>query len=292
MIDINGISLDSLPSSEPDELEYKSSLIDDTKLKREIQNAASAFWNSGGGALLAGVNDKGIVDGGILPVVGRQTRQDWIAHVISAVNPAASYTARLFDDSSNGNIVKGKCVLAVQFEPSAAFPHQSADYRYYIRAGAHTVPAPHFVVDALHAKRHFRNPRLVHITNMRYFSTESDFLHIELIAATDGAALNVQVDLNPRPTDTHGASLPITIPIIDRAHSFAFRCLVPKLPPFVSTIRVQYRDFANAQYSYEGPIDLSKCLSPWNRAGGELEEVIQEMREIKRVLERFGDGLR
>lgn len=286
MIDISAISLDSLPASESHDLEYKSSLIDDKQLKREIQNAASAFWNSGGGVFLAGVDDKGAIDGGIFGSVGRQTLEDWLAQVISPVNPQGKYTVRMFESSSHTKIHAGKCVLAIEFTASTALPHQSADNRYYIRAGAHTVPGPHFIVEALYAKRHFRSPKLIHLSSINHFTTESDFLHVEVIAATDGVALDVEIDFDPRP-DKHGMMFPLVVPIIDLEHPFAFRFEINRQPSFVSTIRITYRDFANASYSDEKAIDASQCLSPWYRDAGELGSIAEEIRDLKRTLERM-----
>jgi hypothetical protein len=289
MIDIDTISLDSLPASESDNLEYKSSLIDENKLKREIQNAASAFWNSGGGVLLAGVDNKGTIDGGIFRSVGRQTLEDWLAQVISSVNPQGKYTFRVFESSSHTKINAGKCVLAVDFAASTAIPHQSADNCYYIRAGAHTVPAPHFVVEALYAKRHFRSPKLIHLPSINHFSTVTDFLHVEVIAATDGLALDVEIDFDPRPNE-RGLAFPLVVPIIDREHPFAFRFEIAHQPVFVSTLKITYRDFANASYSYEKRIDASQCLSPWHRDAGALGSVSDEIRELKRAIERMNHG--
>jgi predicted HTH transcriptional regulator len=163
MSDLKTLSLDSLPASESDRLEYKSSRIDDERLKGKLQNAASAFWNSGGGVFFAGVDDHGVVDGGIAVTVGRQNRADWLAQIISVVQPQGHYSSRLFEHPSHQGITQGHCVLGVDFAPSTAIPHQSGDHRYYIRAGAHTVPAPHFIVEALLASRHFHKPRLAHL---------------------------------------------------------------------------------------------------------------------------------
>lgn len=286
MLDINAISLDSLPATESDDLEYKSSLIDDKKLKRELQNAASAFWNSGGGVFLAGVDKTGGVDGGIPRNFGRQSLEDWLAQVVSAVNPQGTYSFRLFETPSHTNIQPGKCVLALAFAASTAIPHQSADNRYYIRAGAHTVPAPHFIVEALYAKRHFLSPKLIHLIRINQNTTVSDFLHVEVIAATDGVALDVEIDFDPRPND-HGLSFPLVAPIIDREHPFAFRFEVQRQPVFESRIRINYRDFANAVYSYEKPIDISQCLSPWHRDFGELGRISEELHELKCVVDRM-----
>jgi hypothetical protein len=153
------------------------------------------------------------------------------------------------------------------------------------------VPSPHFLVDALYAKRHFRSPKLVHVARVNHFSTVSDFLHVEVIAATDGVALEVEIDFDPRP-DEGGLPFPLVVPIIDREHPFAFRFEVRREPGFVSTIKITYRDFANAPYSYERRLGASQCLVPWNRDSGELGSISEELRELKHAVERIDFGSR
>jgi hypothetical protein len=291
MTDIKSISLDALPSDESDDLEYKSSLIGETELKREIQNAASAFWNSGGGMFLAGVSNKGTVDGGIPCAFGRQSLKDWLAQVVSHVTPQASYAPRIFAAGTHPNINADKCVLAIQFSASSAIPHQSADKKYYIRAGPHTVPAPHFLIEALYAKRYFRRPKLVHLARVEHFAADIDFLHMDVVAATDAVALDVEIDLFPSPTK-RGLDFPLAVPVIDRLHPFGFRFEIPVKPPFVSDLTLKYRDLEGNAYSEEAVVDASKCLTPWHRNRGELGAVTEQIRELTRAVERMRDGFR
>lgn len=285
-MDINAISLDSLPSAETDDLEYKSSRTPDDSLTSKIQKAASAFWNSGGGLFLAGIDDKtGKVDGGIAVKVGKQSRQDWLSRILSAVHPQAEYKSRLFSSSEHPDIRTDHCVLAIEFSASSALPHQSADKKYYIRAGAHTEPASHFLVEALYAKRHFRKPKLAHLVGMNFYTGSTSILHVEVIAATDAVALNVEIDFDPRPT-VKAVRLPITVPLIDREHPFSFRFEVSRSPSFKSKMRIKYEDFTSTHYADESMIDMSRCLPPENRDSGELGALVDELREIKQVLVR------
>jgi hypothetical protein len=129
----------ALPPQEDDGFEYKSSLTTDADLATKLGRAASGFWNSGGGAFVAGVDGKGQPDGGISDLVGRQSRRDWADQVIAKVAPSASYSV-VSISSSNGslNIQPNKHVLAIGFGESYAGPHMANAGRYYIRAGAHT----------------------------------------------------------------------------------------------------------------------------------------------------------
>lgn len=151
-------------------------------------------------------------------------------------------------------------------------------------------PGMCFIVDALYAKRHFRNPRLVHVARVSDFSTKLEFVHVEVIAATDGIALDVEIDLDPRP-DERDFQWPILVALIDREHPFGFRFEVLRDPAFTSTIKIRYRDFADESYSYEASLDAAKCLGPWNRDVGVLGEIRDEIRELRRDLGRTSGGL-
>lgn len=290
MLNLDALELDSLPSQETDDVEYKSSVTAENQLKRKIQNAASAFWNTGGGIFLAGVANDGTVDGGIAKSFGRQTLNDWLSQVLSVVRPNGTYDSRVFEQSDHAAIATDKCVLVIQFLPSAALPHQAPDNKYYIRAGAHTVPASHDIVDALYAKRHVRHPRLVHVTRLSHWTTETDFLHVEVIAATDSVAFDVEIDLAPRPSKGH-LIFPIVVPLIDRDHSFSFRFEVRCEPAFSSVINIKYRDLGNETHTYHGPVEASKCVPPWNLESGEIRQVAEELRELKRAIEQKDSGI-
>ncbi|MFH5805472.1 helix-turn-helix domain-containing protein, partial [Alienimonas sp. DA493] len=119
-----------------------------------MSRAASGFANTGGGVFVMGVNDEGNADGGVEPVVGRQALPDWIDVIVHQVLPTPRYRTHLITDADGrGRIEPGKVVAAVEFFESARAPHMADDERYYIRAGAHTVAAGQFLVDALYAKR-------------------------------------------------------------------------------------------------------------------------------------------
>jgi hypothetical protein len=158
----------SLPGAEDDRHEYKSSSTRDSDLSDKIARAASGFWNSGGGLFVAGVNGNGQPDGGISLIVGRQSRRDWIDQAISRVAPRAHYAVQSIEDSGAGlTISNGNAVVMIGFATSDVGPHMAPDNRYYIRAGAHTVPASHFLVEAIHARRGLRLPLLRHLVRRK-----------------------------------------------------------------------------------------------------------------------------
>lgn len=268
MFDVATLSLSSLPTEETDELEYKSSLTPMNDLKRKLQNAASAFWNTG----------DGVVDGGISASHGRQSISDWIAQSLFAVRPNGEYKSRLFDSSDNNSIAASKCVVAIQYLPSKTIPHQSYDNKYYIRAGAHTIPAPHEIVEALFAKRQVRSPRIVHLARRYGFTSRTYFLNIELVNAAADAAFDVSVDLEP--WIEKSLPLPIGVSVIDREHSYGFRFEVPQEMSSIK-LQVYYHDFAGKKFEYHADIDLKAIVEPWNHPHDEARQVLEKLAALQ-----------
>ena len=232
------------------------------------------------------------MDGGISSAFGKQSLDDWLAQVLSSIRPIGHYDSRMFLPSDNASIATEKCVLAIYFLPSSTIPHQSTDHRYYIRAGAHTLPAPHDIVDALYAKRHFRNPRLVHLARLKYYTSKTSFLHIEIIAATDAVALDVAIELSRKSSEELHLTFPIMVPIIDRDHSFGFRFQVLRKPPFTCDLVIGYRDVKNHAYSYTAQIDASKCVPAGNLDLGAVGQIADRLGEIKHAIEHQDLGSR
>jgi hypothetical protein len=140
--------IDNLPEKEAAELEYKSSDTPDGKLGDKISKAASAFWNSGGGLCVAGVSDEtGKVDGGISTVLGKQDRRAWIDQYVMKTHPIGPYEVKPVPQTVVGGM--DKAVYLIGFGASVQMPHMAIDNRYYVRAGVHSLPAPHGIVEAL-----------------------------------------------------------------------------------------------------------------------------------------------
>ena len=144
------MEINDIPATEDDKHEFKSSLTPDNKLKTKIQAAASGFSNSGGGFFVIGLDDEtGLADGGITDQVGRQSREDWIDTVVNQVEQAPLYKIHKIDRvNGRGTLDTQKYIYVVEYFYNPLAPHMSPDQRYYIRAGAHTVPARNFIVEA------------------------------------------------------------------------------------------------------------------------------------------------
>jgi hypothetical protein len=194
-----------LPSAEDDRHEYKSSAIkNDKELGDKIAKAASGFWNSGGGLFVARVDGNGKPDGGIFLNVGRQSRRDWIDQVISQVTPKSAYAVHSIEDKGCGcNIEPGKGVFLIGFGESEIGPHMANDHRYYIRAGAHTVSANHFIVEGIHARRGLRTPLLSHLVRRKPGNIRVIQLGIVVLNAAAAINVSIKIDALPKkfPTD-------------------------------------------------------------------------------------------
>ncbi len=142
-------NLKDIPSEESNAFEYKSSRIPLDHLKNKISVAASSFWNSGGGTFIAGVNDNGIIDGGIPRTKGRQSIRGWADNAIRQTEPLGPYEIVVVEhDDSTTDIDEAKVVLVIRFFESSIVPHMAYDKKYYIRAGAHSDGATHFQVES------------------------------------------------------------------------------------------------------------------------------------------------
>lgn len=280
-----------LPSAEDDRHEYKSSAIkNDKELGDKIAKAASGFWNSGGGLFVAGVDGNGQPDGGISLNVGRQSRRDWIDQVISQVTPKSAYAVHSIEDKGCGcNIEPGKGVFLIGFGESEIGPHMANDHRYYIRAGAHTVSANHFIVEAIHARRGLRTPLLSHLVRRK--PGNSGVIQLGIIVLNATAAINVSLKIDALPqifTPDLEEKLSLQIPIISEQFLLFFdiyqiRINDQELPPL--EINLTYSDMANRTYQQSFELDLARQLGPnisWDKRYDGIE---QELRSITRAIE-------
>lgn len=301
------LDIANLPAAEDERTEFKSSKTAPEALKEKLARAASAFWNSGGGLFVAGVNDQGKPDGGLLPSVGRTSIRDWIDQVVNRVSPVGSYGIRLFrhSHSSGLDIDAGKCVIAIEFFNSDRPPHMAPDHKYYIRAGAHTESASHFIVEALWARRRMQRPQLAHA--MRTKPEASDIIQLSIVALNDEPAVSVTVSLDPLPELWKDSVdvFPLRLPVLDKTTPFhldvtTFVLAETRLGPSVR-LRVEYDDVAGNHYEYTAILDV-RSIAPWTlgtpaseRSAKALESVEKSLRQIPkeiRELREEGSQLR
>jgi hypothetical protein len=259
--------LSQLPSGETDEFEFKSSRIKHKdQLKDDISRAVSAFANSGGGTFVAGVDDNGASDGGLSIDVGNTNLLDWVDKVVHNVDPTPNYVAKLGTITGDrGKIDAGNTVLVIIVGDSLDGPCMAHDRRYYIRAGRHTEPARHFLVEAIWAKRHLAKPRIAHV--VRPSAYDGEILQLGVVAVTDSPALDLEVALSHMPLTGRGlGEFPLHIEVIDRQNPLFFdistRESVRRCPEeHRMDLTVTYHDLALNKYTYERTVDLHRSLS-------------------------------
>lgn len=281
--------LSSLPSAEDDRHEYKSSQTKDSELAEKIPRAASGFWNSGGGLFVAGVNGSGQPDGGIAVTVGRQSRRDWVDQTISRVSPHGPYAVQCIENRGAGlTISAGNAVVLIGFGVSEGGPHMAPDNRYYLRAGAHTVPASHFLVEAIHARRGLRAPMLRHVVRRK--PEGGGVLQLGIVCLNDAPALNVEITLEPLPEwlKNWGSGLPLIVPVISRETPFYFDFHVLTMGPEARPTfqaRLKYMDLADRTYRSVLAVDVDKQMGP-NFGSG------KEFRDLERAVEKVADAIK
>lgn len=281
-----------LPGSEDDRFEYKSSQTGDGELGNKIARAAAGFWNSGGGAFVAGVDGNGRPDGGLPTNVGRQTRRDWADQMVGKVEPRGLYAVATITSEGEGSPVQtGKVVLVIGFGESYAGPHMAPDGRYYIRAGAHTVPASHYLVEAIRARRAVDTPMLRPI--LRTKRHQHRVIELVVLAVTNAPALDVEVTLDPVPPLFEGIStppFPIRPSLIDRDNPLAFDVSLAAGPkamgdPFV--VRLRYHDVIGRAYDEEYTVSLLEQMPIMHVGKSEAESLTDALTKIAEAVAKL-----
>ncbi|MEW6250680.1 MAG: ATP-binding protein [Planctomycetota bacterium] len=286
---IRNLDLENLPEFETTELEYKSSRMETRELRREISRSASAFWNSGGGLLLIGVDNDGHVDGGIPDCVGRQPVREWLELALQGVQPTAEYAIRLFGADTTAKLSSNKIVAALEFGRSHLVPHMADDGRFYVRAGASSKPATQFLVEALWAQRASSGPDLRHVIRLK--PGNEDCVQLGVVATTSQPALDVEVTLFPLDTQfwaQNAGYLPVQLTLVARDQPFFMDLTVAHAPeqavPPGMRVLIRYHDRAGKRYHYDKELNVARNLGPVRFLGGSLKAVERELEKVTRAL--------
>ena len=309
-------NLDSIPEFENDVYEYKSSLIRDLipkgyerykhSLREKIYRAASGFWNTGGGIFIVGVDDaSGRVDGGIPRIIGKQKLRDWVDQILSEVEPGGEYAVRIIErEKPDSNIEPDHVVLVIGFAESYTLPHMAPDHRYYIRAGAHTVAAGHYLVESMRARRGLNQPVLRGLLKVN--EDKEGVIELVVLPVNDTPALNVSINLDPLPPSlpqTIGDKFPLRIPVIDQRNPFrmdvtTFRNRSDVFGDMPVCLDIEYQDTAGRKFSEKQFIDPQRSVNTHQinmdkstSLQKSLDKVYKELRRMRRIMtQRFEDG--
>jgi hypothetical protein len=295
-----------MPEGETDEYEYKSSLIRESPhyrsdLSSKITKTASALWNTGGGILVVGVNDRGQVDGGIPYFMGKQKLRDWVDMILNTVSPVGPYTIRTIKPQKNdSSIDPDHVVLVVAFGESFDLPHMAPDNRYYVRAGAHSNPAGHYLVEAIRARRGLNRPMLRAL--LRENPQKAGVVELTIVTINDLPALNVWIDFEPIPphlAEQLPERLPLTAPLIDRSNPFrmdiaTMRRLAYWLGEEPFQMILQYEGVRGELFKDTQSIDHLRSLGPseirlsnGNSSEKLLQKVLKQLSRLNTTIETY-----
>jgi hypothetical protein len=288
-INLETFDLTQLPSEEDDHFEFKSSSTPHNELKKKLNCAVSGFANAGGGCFVVGVDRNGNADNGLSLKIERQDLRDWVDQIVNQVEPVPKYDIKLISDPMGRGVIQpDSAVLLVAIHESYAGPHMAQDKHYYIRAGAHTVKAPHFIIDAIWAKRHFFKPRLTHLFRLK--PEQEQTIQLGMIALTDSPAVDVKINISPLPQMIrHCDSLfPLQISVIDRNNPFFFDVSTysqaEELFGKDVYLEVEYYDLAGNFYAYKTQIEVSGSVSPITIGNDNPAKMVKALESINEVL--------
>jgi hypothetical protein len=235
------------------------------------------------------VDSCGNADGGVPNHVGRQDLRDWVDQIVRQVEPAPDYAIKLVDDpQGRGTVAANSSVVVVGVFESSTVPHMAPDSRYYIRAGAHTVPARSFIVESIWAKRHFAKPRLAHVFREKPSHVET--VQLGIVPLTSAPAIEVEISLDPlgellRELEKY---FPLKVPVIDHANPFFFDVSTWHMMEqrFGADVRLQvrYKDLVGNDYLYDCVLDVERSFGPMRLGTDAIEKIARSMESIDKTL--------
>lgn len=285
----------ALPNPEDDQHEYKRSRTSDKELAEKISVAASAFWNTGGGIFVAGVDGAGKIDGGIASTVGRQSRRDWADQAVMKTQPPGPYLVRWIEKGTSINANCGVLVIAFGDGNTA---HMAYDHRYRIRLGAHSEVANHYLVEAIRARKIIQAPALRGL--LQRSIRKASVVELAILVINDAPALNVKISLNPLTEwlKAHEDSFPLQIPIIDRTHPFNMELFLwgGRIETFgeepSTQLLVEYENTIGQEFKYEQVIDVRYGIDPMSIGYSDLENISTGIHTVSSQIESLHKTLR
>ena len=295
-IDLESFDLTQLPDTEDDYFEFKSSKSSEKDIIKKLSCAISGFANSGGGYFIIGVDASGNADRGFPLKIGRQDLRDWIDQIAHGIEPIPKYDVRLIlNPMGRGSIEPDSAVVIVSIHESYIGPHMASDSCYYIRAGAHTVKAKHFIVEAIRAKRHFYKPRLTHLFRLK--PEKEHVIQLGVLALTDSPAVEVKINISPLPQMLSKCEsiFPLQTSVIDQSSPFFFDVSTyfraQELFGEDVHLEVNYHDLSGNSYTYKTKIEISGSVSPITIGNDNSSKMVIAIESINQVLLKLTDTL-
>jgi hypothetical protein len=165
------------------------------------------------------------------------------------------------------------------------------DQKYYIRAGAHSPPAPHFVVEALFARRGLNQPMLR--PAFRYKPGNRRVVQLGIVSTTAAPALDVVINVDPLPTYLErvgAARFPLRAGSITRELPYFFDFHLPtfgEVFPSDGQLRVEYSDGAGRHFAESFLLEPEHELGPVLLGGGDADLIAKGLDELKQELKNL-----
>jgi hypothetical protein len=278
-----------LPKEENDNIEFKSGLIKPEVLSKRLSIAASAFSNATGGLLIVGVSDEGNIDG-IEEKIGNTHIRDWIDHVIS-VEPMVNYKIKIIKTSGAGILETGKCLVVIQFFHSSSAPHTACDKKYYFRNGAQSIPASHYLIEAIRLRANYNRPVLacrLTMSTVRY-----NTIQLEIFTINKTNAYNVKISFLNKSELFHALQnvFPLVIPIINDGHPLVidvdnYDLRSPTWENGKICVDLEYEDENHNKYSQRFTLDEFKELPPRLIGNNILAKIVTAIEKIPPALKK------
>lgn len=127
----------------------------------------SAFANGAGGRLFVGLNDRGVIDGGVPIHLKSGGIRAWLEDVTpGAIDPPLTgfnvFEVR-GDSSPLSRIKEGHAVYVVEIPSSDLAPHQALDHRYYLRIAGKSRPMGHVHIQDVLSRTHHPQVELLRL---------------------------------------------------------------------------------------------------------------------------------
>ena len=162
----------SLPREENDTFERKGAQSLDLTIPQvkegsvvdELAKQLSAFANTGGGRIIYGISDAGMVDNGGVArsVKGKQSTKAWLENVIPNLTDFEIVGVNVYEippKATGSALAADKALYVVDVPDSERAPHQSKrDLKYYVRLGGTSQPASHRLIEDI--RNRSRHPSL------------------------------------------------------------------------------------------------------------------------------------
>lgn len=157
----------NLPSGELEFFERKSGALfsDEGNLRRTLGKALSAFANSGGGHIVLGVDDGGLIDGVPISYKGRQRTREWLERVIPnlVAAPLQDFSVHEAEPGVPTQIPTDASLIVIDVGDSMLAPHQDVETKHYFhRVGGNSVPAAHHILELLRDRERYPTQKVAH----------------------------------------------------------------------------------------------------------------------------------